>query len=229
MNQRKVMIERGDRRIAAVVHEAGDGAPCVITCHGMFGDKDGEKYVAMGERFPAEGISVVRFDFSGCGESPGDIKKTTVGGRLADLEAVMDFAEEQLKPSSMGLLGSSLGGYVAILRAAEDPRVKALVVLATPYNLREVIKQGEEVSKDFWQDLEGRDLDEALKKLKVRMLIMHSEVDEVVPFSHAQWIYQNARRAKFRMIRGADHRFSHPTQREEVIEAALDWFRKYLR
>ncbi len=95
--------------------------PCVITCHGLFSSKDSDKFLSIARVFTDRGIAVIRFDFSGCGESTGSIADTTVTGRLAELTAVVQFARQhQLPGPRLGLLGSSLGGYLSLLYAAQD-------------------------------------------------------------------------------------------------------------
>ncbi len=86
----------------------------------------------MGQLFSDSGIALLRFDFSGCGQSDGRIEESTLSGRVADLEAVLDFMEDRGWHHPFGLMGSSFGGYAAILAAAQDKRVGALATLATP-------------------------------------------------------------------------------------------------
>jgi len=76
---------------------------------------------------------------AGVGESTGSISDTTVSRRLKELMAVVAFARQHPSLSTrLGLLGSSLGGYVSLLYAAQDPSVKALSVWAASYNLMEL-------------------------------------------------------------------------------------------
>ena len=116
---------------------------------------------------------------------------------------------------------------MALLRAARDPRVRAVVAMATPYDLREIVPQGE-VDPEFWRDLERHDLTRVLPEVRVPLLLLHSESDEVVPFSHALRIHEAVAGSELRALRGADHRFSRPEHREAVVEDALYWFRKHL-
>src|SRR4029453_2411380 len=89
-------------------------APVVVACHGLGASKDSDKYLLLGAALPAAGLALARFDFRGAGESGGSYRDATTASRIADLEAVL--APLALHPAlshRMGLLGSSMGGYVA--------------------------------------------------------------------------------------------------------------------
>ena len=78
-------------RLALVVH-APPGrrrVPCVIACHGLAASKDSDKYLLLGAELPAAGLALARFDFRGCGESPGKEDETTVATRIEDAQAVL--------------------------------------------------------------------------------------------------------------------------------------------
>ena len=108
-------------RLALVLHvpEGRRRVPCVVACHGLGASKDSDKYLLLGAELPAAGLALARFDFRGCGESSGDEEDTTIATRVEDLEAVMKFlAFHRRLDGRFGLLGSSLGGYVALHVAA---------------------------------------------------------------------------------------------------------------
>jgi dipeptidyl aminopeptidase/acylaminoacyl peptidase len=207
--------------------------PCVIVSHGLFSNKDSEKYVSLGDRFSQQGISLLRFDFRGCGESAGKISENTVSDRLEDLNTAIAFvrSDPRIGPR-IGLMGSSLGGYVSLIKAAEQD-IRAVVAWATPFSLvglEEKRNQGEMVplGERFFHDLRAHDLTSALEKL-VNCLVIHGDRDELVPVEHARMIYEGLNEPKrIEIIQGGDHRFSHPNHRERAIEASLTWFKRYL-
>src|SRR2546426_4563519 len=111
-------------RLALVVH-APPGrrrVPCVIACHGLAASKDSDKYLLLGTELPAAGLALARFDFRGCGESSGREEDTTIASRVEDVEAVLGvLASHPRLDGRVGLLGSSLGGFVALFVAARRP------------------------------------------------------------------------------------------------------------
>jgi len=224
-------VRFGEYGLAGVLHSPADGASaCVITCHGFDSSKDSEKYVDIGRRFCGEGLAVLRFDFRGCGESGGKFEDTSLTGRIDDLESALDFVEKQ-RYGSIGVMGSSLGGTVAVLTARKDRRVKALVTWATPCYLdelfrREVIEGFEKLRKD----VRKYDVVKALKETRCPVMIVHGSLDEQVPLPHAKVLYENADEPKnIQIIEGADHRLTNPIHRRKAIELTLEWFKKYLK
>jgi len=203
---------------------------CVITCHGLYSSKDSAKYVGIARRFCGEGLAVLRFDFRGCGESGGLFEDTSLTGRMEDLEDALDFVQEQ-GCDSVGVMGSSLGGTVAVLTAAKDRRVEALVTWATPCYLDDLF-QGEVIKglEKLRQDVSRQNVAKAVKEVHCPILIIHGSLDKQVPLFHAEVLYENANEPKnIQIIHGADHRFTDPTHRRRTVELTLDWFKKYLK
>ena len=224
-------VRFGEYGLAGVFHSPREGtSTCVITCHGLYSSKDSEKYVGIARRFCGEGLAVLRFDFRGCGESGGLFEDTSVTGRMEDLEGALDFVQEQ-GCESIGVMGSSLGGTVAVLTAAKDRRVKALVTWATPCRLDELFRgEGIEGLEKLRQDVSKYDVVKAVKETHCPVLIVHGSLDEHVSLSHAEVLYENANEPKnIKIIEGADHRLTNPSHRRRAVELTLDWFRRYLR
>jgi fermentation-respiration switch protein FrsA (DUF1100 family) len=207
--------------------------PGVIASHGLFSSKDSEKFVEIGEFFSAQGIAVIRYDHQGCGESEGDLSKTTASSRIKDLEAICDLATNHpLLGNQIGLLGSSMGGFISIFKGAADLRVKALALWATPAHLG-AKRDGEDtgnppLGEEFYRDLEAYDARQAIKNLG-NCLILHGEADELVPLAQAKELYQSARAPKhLEVFPGGDHRFTDPQHRRRAIRMSLEWFQQYL-
>jgi len=223
-------VRFGEYGLAGVFHSPCEKtSTCVITCHGLYSSKDSEKYVNIAHRF-CEGFAVLRFDFRGCGESVGRFEDTSITGRMEDLESVLDFVQER-GYGNIGVMGSSLGGTVAILTAAKDRRVKALVTWATPCYLEELFRE-EEIKglEKLRQDVSKYNVVKAVKEIHCPVLIVHGSLDEQVPLSHAEVLYENANEQKdIQIIENADHRLTDPAHRRRAVELTLNWFKKYLK
>jgi len=221
----------GEYGLAGVFHSPREEAStCVITCHGLYSSKDSEKYVGIARRFCREGLAVLRFDFSGCRESGGQFEETSLTGRTEDLEDALDFVQKQ-GYESVGVMGSSLGGTVAVLTAAKDKRVKALVTWATPCHLDDLFQVGViKGLEKLRQDVSKYNVVKAVKEVRCPILIIHGSLDEQVPLSHAEVLYENANEPKnIQIIEGANHRLTDPSHRRRAVELTLDWFKKYLK
>ena len=223
------------KSICGVLHlPAREKPPCVITCHGLFSSKDSDKFLSIAQSFTGHGIAVIRFDFGGCGESSGSIADTTVTGRLAELSAVVQFARQhELLGPRLGLLGSSLGGYLSLLYAAQDRSIGALAIWATPFSLpglRKSIPPHElkVLKEDFFIDAACFDLLPLLPALHT-LLIIHGTQDEIVPHTHAEKIYQLAGNPReLEIIPGGDHSLTVRKYREQAIQHSVLWFQRYL-
>ena len=106
----------------------------VIIGHGVTGNKDRPLVVALGEGLAASGISVLRFSFSGNGDSEGRFIDSTITKELSDLNAVIDAVEAEGK--RVIYAGHSMGGAVGVSVAAVDKRIEALISLAGMVNTK---------------------------------------------------------------------------------------------
>ncbi|MGL9619069.1 alpha/beta hydrolase [Bradyrhizobium sp. U531] len=106
--------EGPSRRRIAVRHRAGEG-PGLVWLGGFKSDMQGGKAVALDGWARDHGRAVVRFDYSGHGESGGDFANGTIGSWLADSVAVF----ERFCDGPQVLIGSSMGGWMALLLARE--------------------------------------------------------------------------------------------------------------
>jgi len=204
--------------ISAVLHYSSDNF--IICCHGLYSNKESQKYIDMAEMAGKEGISVIRFDFRGCGESAGDFYDSTLSNRIADLQEVIEYARKRFSNAKIALFGSSLGGMVSIIASSMDKKITSLSVLSTPYEIKEDLGVG----KKFMEDLKKYDVLKAAEEA-APMLIIHGRKDELVPIEHAKMIYAHAPEDKKILFFDADHSFS--TFRKEAVEASLEWIKNH--
>jgi uncharacterized protein len=229
-------------------------APVLVICHGFKGFKDWGSFPAIADAFARAGWLAVRFNFSlnGIGEDGmtftrlDDFGRNTLSRELDDLGDVLDAVEARAivpadaDTSRIALLGHSRGGGVAILKAAEDARVTALVAWASVATFD---RWGEE-TKRLWRErgllevmnvrtnqkmplgvalLEDYEKNEprlnvlpAMARIRVPILIVHGDQDLAVPVEEARQLYGAADRslAELAIIPNADHAFgaAHPFQ-----------------
>ncbi len=210
------------------------GAPLILMSHGLESSKDGRKWLFLERRSHREGFATLRFTYRGCGRF-GGFEDTTLARRVRDYKAAIDFLESKASIERLGVIGSSFGGRAAI--AAKDRRIKAMALLATPFNLdlpivekdgRIELESGRVLKSEFFEDLKRYSTSEDLKAIKCPLLIIHGSKDEVVPLGDAHEIYKEANEPKrIEILEGGDHTFSDHLER--VAEICLDWFRKYLK
>lgn len=229
----RVNLPVGSIPIACVVHVPDRvPAPAVVCCHGLLSHKDSSKFVAIGERFCGEGLAVVRFDFSGCGAS-GQRAGPLLEARLTDLFGVLDFVLAQSwADGRIGLLGSSMGGYLVLLCVGSNRiAIQAAVCWATPFDLHGV-QASVEGSEAVRRKLAGFDgfgapMDLSGLRSLTRVMMVHGQRDETVPWRDAVRIYANlGEPRRLMLLEDGDHRLSDPADRRLAMGASLDWLRE---
>lgn len=218
-----------NRAIHGVLHlPKRKNPPYVITCHGLFSTMESDKFTAIADAFTNAGIATIRFDFSGCGKSSGNISDTTISRRIEELSKVVDFSKNHpALGKRFGILGSSLGGFVALLFAAEHP-VQVLSVWATPYDLAETCKNIPEddlkiLNQTFFDDALRYKLSSILKKIK-NLQVVQGKKDLTVPWQHAEKIYNDAKNPKeLIFFPKGDHSISTKYDREKAVSESLNW------
>ncbi len=210
-------------------------APCVVCSHGLFSSKDSPKFIGITEYLSSRGFVAIRYDHRGCGESEGRIEDTTVSGRLKDLESVIRFSMQHTGCNGkIGLLGSSMGGYISLFTAAQIPDLKPLVIWATPFKLSRKKKDFKEkgsplLADGFYEDLKHHDLADVLPKVSY-CLILHGQDDKLVPFWHADTNHEHlAEPKKLEIFTGGDHRFTDENHRTRAMELSGQWFEEYMQ
>jgi len=225
----------GEQKLALVLHlPARLPAPCLVACHGLAASKNSEKYLLLGREFPRAGLALCRFDFRGSGESDGVYAGSTVAGRIADLEAVLDFlAKRPALNRRFGLLGSSMGGFVALHVAARRCPAMPVVTWNAPATLRGLLRSTAEdvagLGRAFFDELATAALADTPTGVAFSLTIQ-AERDEVVPPSHGQILFDRAAEPKeIHILKGADHRLSDMTHRMEAVSLSLDWLGRHLK
>ncbi len=195
------------------------------------------------------GFAVLRFDFTGLGESEGDFEDTNFSGNVGDLVAASDYLKENYQSPTL-LIGHSLGGAAVIFAAAEIASVKAIATVGAPSNpvhVKHLLKSGIEeiretgqavvnlsgrdftIKKQFLDDLETKSLPETAKALRKPLLILHSPQDNTVGIKNAEEIYVAAHHPKsFVSLDGADHLLFNKEDSQYVGEIISGWAKRYL-
>lgn len=195
------------------------------------------------------GIAVLRFDFTGLGNSQGDFSNTNFSSNLQDLHAAVRYLEQRYAAPSL-LIGHSLGGAAALAVAQDLPAVKAVATIGAPATASHVkhlfadsyreLQQREAVEvnlagrsftirRQFIDDLEKYNSVEHIQALRKALLIFHSPLDDTVSIDEAGRIYAAAKHPKsFVSLDHADHLLSNPADSRYVAEVLTAWVHRYL-
>ena len=196
------------------------------------------------------GIAVLRFDFTGLGQSKGDFADTNFSTNLDDLETAADFLRSNYQAPAL-LIGHSLGGAAVLEVAHKMPEVNAVVTIGAPAepshvahlfdNVRDRIEEAGEaeislggsrplrIKKQFLSDLEKYDAKSSIPKLKRALLVMHAPLDTIVGIENAGQIFGAAKHPKsFISLDGADHLLTRREDAAYAAEVIAGWASKYL-
>lgn len=196
------------------------------------------------------GFGVLRFDFTGLGESEGDFENTNFSGNVEDLVEAAEFLEKNYIAPTL-IIGHSLGGAAAIFAAARLPSIKAVAVINSPSkpshvmqllkdNVSEINKKGKAmvnlggidftIKKQFLEDLQKNSLGNVVADFKKALLILHSPQDTIVEIKNAEEIYVAAHHPKsFVSLDGADHLLSKKEDSEYAGEIIAVWASRYVQ
>ncbi len=197
----------------------------------------------------ARGIAVLRFDFTGLGNSDGDFANTSFSSNVQDLLAAAAALAREYRAPEL-LIGHSLGGAAVLTAASRLPEVKAVATIGAPATADhvrqlfageadEISRRGEAtvriglreftIRRQFLDDLHSYGSADYLRGLRKALVVFHSPVDDVVPIDEAARIYQAALHPKsFISLDNADHLLSRDEDAEYVAATLAAWASRYL-
>lgn len=222
----------------------------VLFAHCFTCSKEFKAPIGIGKALAKAGFGVLRFDFTGLGESEGDFSKSNFTTNVDDVLCAARFLEREYQ-SPQVLVGHSFGAMAMIRAARELPAVTSVVSIAAPAEPRDVLnhfgdaRQSIErdggalvqvmghrvwIERQFVDDVLAQDFKDTVRDLGKALLILHSPNDDVVPIDHAAQLFQNARHPKsFVSLDRADHLLSDRRDSAYVGEVISAWVGRYLR
>ncbi len=196
-----------------------------------------------------QGIAVLRFDFTGLGNSEGDFSNTNFSSNVDDLIAASDALRESHRAPQL-LVGHSLGGTAVLMAAGQIGEIRAAATIGSPAEpehvtkmfgnqLHQIENRGEfqvdlagrqfTIQKQFVDDVRSTDTKAWLRSLKKAVLICHSPIDKQVGIEQARYIYDNLQHPKsFLSLDGADHLLSSERDANFVARVLATWSSRYL-
>lgn len=211
--------------------------------------KDSSAASRISRALAARGIAVLRFDFTGLGNSEGDFGNSNFSSNVEDLLSAARELERVYSAPSL-LIGHSLGGAAVLMAAAKLPAVRAVVTIGAPANARHlghlfkesratIEAEGQAqvmlgsgqftVKKQLLDDLECYAEPGHIRELGKALLVFHAPLDDVVSIDEAATLYQAARHPKsFISLDRADHLLTNKADAQYVADTTAAWASRYL-
>ncbi len=234
-------IRRGVHRLAAVLHQASS-RKLVIMAHGFTGHKqeNGRLFVRCARSLAASGISALRFDFMGSGDSSGELDEMTPNTEIADLHAVIAWAWRR-GYRRIGILGLSCGGGVSICAVAQRPagQIRALCTWSSVPEFRFWLARRkaerpdredlQRVGAKFYTDRPEVDVPESYVGLTLPELLIQGDADLPEFRERFEKFFPLAQEPKRHVVLPrADHVFTRASDRRKVIALTVRFFTREL-
>ncbi len=220
-----------------------------VFSHAFTGSKNLTAAKHIARAMTLEGIAVLRFDFTGLGNSEGEFADTTFTDNVEDIKAAVAFLSENYETPNI-LVGHSLGGAAAVFAASQLDEINAVATIGTPsepehvthlfgYKLNDIEEKGfaevniggrsYTIKKQFVDDLLNKDMHEVTRNLDKALLILHSPQDRVVDLDNAAKIYHAAMHPKsFVTLEKADHMLSSKDDAFYAGTVISSWVKRYI-
>ena len=232
-------------QLAGVLHRP-DATPrgSVVLAHCFTCSKDLHISTRLARSLAAAGYVVLRFDFTGIGESEGDFADKTVTNNVRDLVAAAA-ALIQRGDGPCAMVGHSLGGAATLLAAQRTKTVRSVVVVGAPASPRhverlitdersEIRRHGTAmvaiggrafpISTAFLDDLATHDQAGQVATLDRPLLVVHAVDDDVVEIAEGERIFAAAAQPKgFMPLVGSDHLVTGRAAAGRLAAVIVDW------
>ena len=220
-----------------------------IFAHCFTCGKDSTAAVRVSRALAAQGVAVLRFDFTGLGKSAGEFAESNFSSNVADILCAAAYLRDHFEAPSL-LVGHSLGGAAVLAVGAGIPEVRAIATIGAPADVAHVAHHlGEHTStiettgraevrlggrsltftRQFLDDLNRHDLLGLVAQLNRPLLVLHAPRDEVVGLDNASKLFLAAKHPKsFVSLDGADHLLMRVEDAQYAADVIAAWAARYL-
>ena len=218
----------------------------IIFCHCFTCTKETITTFRLSRLLAEQGYGVLRFDFTGLGNSEGDFASSNFSSTQDDLHSAINFLGKNYQMPSY-LMGHSLGGTTALSIAQNYDNVKAVVTIASPSDPEHVLhhfghaltlleqnisasfkvaSQYFDIHPEFIEDVRKTDMQSILHRLEKPVLIFNIENDTVVGEENAKEIQQWVKgKTQLVTLKNTDHLLSDRQSSADAAQQIIEWLK----
>lgn len=236
------------KKLSAILEMPLEGSPYAfaIFAHCFTCNKNFNAVRNISRSLSLNGVGVLRFDFTGLGQSEGEFEETNFSHNVEDILSAAKFLEENYASPSL-LIGHSFGGTAALIAAERLDSCEGVVTINAPFDPshvkhllnNEIQESGKSIikiegrpfylNKEFLLELENFNTANILKRFKKALLIMHSPQDKVVDIKEAAALYKAANHPKsFISLDKVDHLITKEEDSLYIGNLIGAWVKKYV-
>jgi len=246
-------LDARGHRIASILTAPDGGTERIaVLCHGFLSSKTSSTNETLTRLLMEQGIATFRFDFFGQGESQGPFKEITTTLAIGQALAALDLVKQK-GYRRIGLMGSSFGGLVSILTAAQRTDLACLALkcpvvdfaeeLRLEFGDRELARWKETdtipnimggadripLRYAFYEDCLRQIAYDPAKSITAPTVIVQGDRDEHVPLHQSRELYEALPVEKhLELLPGADHQFTKQEDFTRMTQVIADWLIQHL-
>lgn len=240
---------QGFRLEARLEHPVAAPLAYAVFAHCFTCSKDYLAPTRISRMLAERSVAVLRFDFTGLGESQGDFADTNFSSNVVDVVSAATHLREHFEAPRI-LIGHSLGGLAALAAAPRVPESLAVVTIASPSEPRQlerhfteqlpqINRDGEavvevagrpfQIRRQLLEDFARWDMAGIVSNLGRALLLFHGSEDSLLDMTQAECLLQQARHPK-RLVRlkGADHLLTRREDAETVAATIVAWAARFM-
>jgi uncharacterized protein len=253
VEERFSFVDSLGHRVASILTVPDSGTDRIaLLCHGFLSSKTSSTNNALTRILIERGIATFRFDFFGQGESPGPFEEITTTLAVEQALAALDLARQK-GYRQIGLMGSSFGGLVAILAAAQRTDLACLALKCPVVDFAEELRLefgDEELAQwkatdtipdimdgsdrialryAFYEDCLRQIAYDPARSITAPTVIVQGDRDEHVPLHQSRQLYEALQVKKhLELLPGADHQFTKGEDFKRMTNVIADWLTEHL-
>jgi putative redox protein len=227
----------------------GDTRATALFAHCFTCSKDFKASNRIAKSLTEAGIAVLRFDFTGLGQSAGEFADSSFSTNISDVIVAAGWLHDEVGGPDL-LIGHSLGGTAILAAAAEIPAARAIATIGSPSSpghVRHMLRGQEErireqgeaevnlggrpfrIRRQFVDDLDKHDIAEDVAALRRPLMVLHAPLDAIVEIENASELFLAAKHPKsFVSLDDADHLLTRLADAAYVGRVLAAWASRYL-